>query len=110
MQLLASVGVVAEEFGFATDERLYLIIAIAAYSVFITGALGLAGRLYRQYAVGVALAVGLRLDGLGSAGRRAAQLHPGWVGHPGLLHPVRRLLRLGAPPPQGAPLASRDWE
>lgn len=55
VQLLASVGVVAEEFGFATDERLYLIIAIAAYSVFITGALGLAGRLYRQYAVGVAL-------------------------------------------------------
>lgn len=54
VQLLASVGVVIEAYELATGQ-LYEIAAIAAYIAFIAGALGLAGRLYRQFSVGLAL-------------------------------------------------------
>lgn len=54
VQLLMTVGVVVTGYGFADDDLHYLI-AIAAYCVFIAGALGLAGRLYHQFAVGIGL-------------------------------------------------------
>lgn len=53
-ELLTAVGVVIEAYSLAEDE-VYFIAAIVAYCVFIGGALGLAGRLYHQFAVGVAL-------------------------------------------------------
>lgn len=55
VQLLVSAGLAAQWFDFDVDDREHLIIAITAYGLFIIGALGLAGRMYRQYAVGAAL-------------------------------------------------------
>lgn len=57
VQLLMNVGVVVEAYGLASDQ-LYQIITIGAYIAFLTGALGLAGRLYHQFAVGLALVWG----------------------------------------------------
>lgn len=57
VQLLASVGVVVETYNLATGQ-LYEIVAIVAYIAFIAGALGLAGRLYHQFQVGLALVWG----------------------------------------------------
>lgn len=58
VELLLSVSIVVEHYELATD-RLYLIVAIIALCVFTAGALGLAGRMYRQLAVGAVLMWGL---------------------------------------------------
>lgn len=57
VEALISVAVVVEAFSLAKD-RLYLIIALIACCLLLIGGLGMAGRLYRQFAVGVALAWG----------------------------------------------------
>lgn len=54
VEMLTAVGVVFESYDFG-DEKLYFIVAVVAYAVFLAGALGMAGRLYRQVAVGIGL-------------------------------------------------------
>ena len=57
VQLLTSVGIVQESLGKASDE-VDLVVAIGAYAVLVMVALGMAGRLYHQFAVGVGLVWG----------------------------------------------------
>ncbi|MGB3953893.1 MAG: hypothetical protein WBL05_01195 [Brooklawnia sp.] len=58
VQLLLGVGVVLDTLE-PVDDDLHLVIVIAGLALFVAGALGLAGRLYRQFAVGVGLVWGL---------------------------------------------------
>lgn len=57
------VAVIVETFSLAED-RLYLIIAMIACGVLLIGGLGMAGRLYRQFAVGAGLVWGFVWLGL----------------------------------------------
>lgn len=57
VQLLTSVGIVQESLGKASPE-VDLVVAIGAYAVLVMVALGMAGRLYHQFAVGVGLVWG----------------------------------------------------
>ncbi len=63
VQALVLVAVVVEAFDLAED-RLYLIIAMIACGVLLAGALGMAGRLFRQFAVGAAVVWGFTWLGL----------------------------------------------
>ncbi len=58
VEALVSVPVIVESYSLVESD-LYLITAIIACCVFVAGALAMAGRLYRQYAVGLGLAWGL---------------------------------------------------
>ncbi|GAA2178955.1 hypothetical protein GCM10009785_03690 [Brooklawnia cerclae] len=67
VELLMSVGVVVDAFSLVEDDQA-LLVALGAFCVFIAGSLGLAGKLYRQYCVGLAVLWGF-----------------GWIGHERLL-------------------------
>lgn len=58
IQLLVSVGVVLDGVDPASED-LRLIVIIAGYAAFVAAGLGMAGRLYRQFAVGAGLVWGL---------------------------------------------------
>lgn len=58
VQLLTSAGVVQASLGLSLDEA-DLVVAIGAYAVLVAAALGMAGRLYRQFAVALGLVWGL---------------------------------------------------
>ncbi len=59
VELLLFSSIVFEHYGLFDDDRAYFIAAIISLCVFIAGALGLAGRMYRQLAVGLVLTWGI---------------------------------------------------